>query len=169
MRQARQHIGDRRLRDGGGALSIDGGDDLDVRILLQHRYLRRIHRHVRRRALHATDDNDIALVMDHLHHRIGLRRLVAGEVEVELRVARRRGDRIEGDHLDAGPAGLLDDAVLGGLGRGIDGDGIDAFQDKFGELAVLLADAAVAIQNNIVADLALGLRLLGGGSKASTI
>ena len=160
MRQRREHVGDRRLRHGGRCLAVDGRHHLDVGIFGQYRLLRVEHVVVGRRTLHTAHLDDVPLAAEHLEHGFRLGRLVALEVEIELVVARRRSDRIEGDDDDACLAGLLDDAVDRGLRGGVDGEDIDLLQDQFGDLAVLLRDRAVAVHHYVVGDLSGGLRFL---------
>ena len=108
-------------------------------------------------------DDDVSFAVQHLENGFSLLRLVTFEVEVELVVARSIRDRVEGDHDDPGLARLFDHAVDRGLGSGVDQQDIDLLENQFSDLTVLLSNGAVAIHDDVIGDLALAFRLLGGG------
>ena len=67
----------------------------------------------------------------------------------------------ERDHDDSRLARLLDHAIDGGFGSGVDEQHVDLLEDQFADLAVLLRNRAVAVHHDVIRDLPLALGLLG--------
>src|SRR5699024_6781466 len=73
-------------------------------------------------------------------------------VEIKFPGTRGRSNRVKGNDFYTRFAGFFDHSVVARLRGSIYDDGINAFEDQAGQLAVLFRDAAIAVEDYVIGD-----------------